>query len=1674
MSQHNEPSSELHAGEADAASSVVSDVVFLVTDIEDSSSLWEADRIGMGANVAAHDQILTSRIAAGGGEVFKHTGDGMLSVFPSIDSAVTAAGEIQRDLTAHGWSSPGPVRVRMAIDIGPAQERSGDYFGPGMNRVMRLLDIGHGGQVILSDRVAGSTEARTTSLGRHDLKGVGRISVHQLGGGSFPPLRLGGGAASAPGFGLTITGYEVRERLGAGDFGVVYRARQISVGREVAIKVIRPDLSNQPDFVRRFEIEARFVAQLEHPHIVSLYDFWRDPSGAYLVMRWLRAGSVRSSLERGPFGLEAASRLISQVGSALAYAHRQGVIHRDLKPENVLLDDEGNAYLSDFGIATRLLDEGRNPTATSPEYVSPEERAGGKPSAASDVFSFGLLVYELLTARPPGGPRPSQIRPQLTPEVDELLAIATSADPTARQASVDEFVEAILSALGTETGGNARQVPVDTPLRNPYKGLHAYQETDAADFFGRDELVDDLEAMLQRVPLVAVVGPSGSGKSSVVRAGLLPRIRRSSNPRWLITDMFPGTYPFEELESALSRVASERVSTMTDDLTRDDLGLVRVTKRLVPDDTSLLLLIDQFEELFTEGISEETRERFMRALLAVAADSRSRVKVLLTLRADFFHRPLAYAEFGGLLRSGLVTVAMPGVTQLGDAIRKPAERVGLELEDGLVESIVEDVASEPGGLPLLQHALYELYERRDGRRLTIAAYRESGGVLGALTRRAEEVYLSFDDTARSVTRRVLLRLVKLDPDGTATRRRTRRSELEDMGLDGDGLKSVLEEFGRHRLLSFDRDPTTREPTVEPAHESLITQWARFAGWVDDRRDDLVTQQQLEAAAREWVDAGRSDGYLLKGGRLARFVDWLQGNDVTITATERELVEVSQAAERLAGEESAKRRRRVLVAVSTLAVVSTLAAVFGFLQQREAREQADFAAFQAELAAEQAELADAQRMLADQARTETERLAAATEAERLSLSAVGLVSSDPRLAVGMALAAADMAEEVGAPIPDAALQVFQSARAAHTPILSLRVPASNLSPLDDEGRFAVIVDRGRASEFEGGPLEDLSWGPGDLAVIDITGQQLATVDVEPTNDLVAVDGVVYVNQGNRFSGWDPTSGEGVGLVGIPSLYTADPNPVSPDLLAVDAFTKETAGDTTVLGFWRTVLLERNTLDVVDELPTEQMASFTADGSLAAYASADWESAVVTTFPDGDEVLRLDFAEPIHPASNQDVPLPVRISPDGRWLAVPKYADNRVEVYAVETGSFVSALETPLPSHIEWHPDSDRLLVAAPAGVVVFEARSGAVVDVLTGASSVLSIDVDPTGRYLASADLVSGAVIWDLAQDTTDFIDITTPFDLDLAKYNADGDLVISGMDGTVAVIRQGSSQPDLELTGFDPPGFRMVHSGDRTVIALTRGASAVLLDARTLEPVDSALTPGFIVFGMDGPGERLIVSGAVGVSGRAQVRDRQDRQVVLFEEGQAVVFDGGFFGEGQFIAVGDVGSGNGRFSIYDTSRQLVPVYVDDTIPASSTTLIEVSPDERYAIALGIDGVGRMYDLAAAVGGGEAIVGDINLRPGSPTGLRFVPGGDAFIIRDQLGTVTVYDVATLRPRYALTSLYANGSIDVSEDGTRMLVTNGRSIREFPIRPDDIVHLAEATFGRLSDEECRVLVSPDGCP
>jgi hypothetical protein len=614
-----------------------------------------------------------------------------------------------------------------------------------LSRAGRLLAAGHGGQVLLS---ADAHAALSASRGGWQAKALGEFRFKGIGGPQhvfqllldglptdFSPLRIDRLPPPIPPgtFGRSVRGYELREQVGSGELGIVYRAYQPSVGREVAIKVVRRELANQTSFVRGFESEARQIAQLEHPHLVPLYDYWRDPEGAYLVMRWLRGDSLRHALDHGPWNLESASRLLLQVAGALAYAHRQGVVHRGVKPSNVLLDEDGNAYLSDFGnaylsdfgIAARLAGSGQagHPVTSSPAYVPPEQLAGRTLTRRWDIYSLGLLMFELLTGqRPPMDralPSLGAIKPELPAALDEVVACATASDPDERYESVDRFVAAFAAAVG------APAAETYTPAENPYKGLQAFGETDAADFYGREALVDELVNAVGDRRLVAVVGPSGIGKSSVVSAGLVPTLRAAARPGakpWLVTDMFPGAYPYEELAAALLRVAVERPDDLVEELARDELGIRRVVKRILPPGSELLLVVDQFEELFTLTADEETRRRFLAGLTALASDPHSPARVLVTLRADFLDHPLRYPEFGELVRTGMVAVAAPSEDELAEAIERPAQRVGVRFEPGLVTQIVADVRDQPGALPLLQYALTELFARSGGvRRLSTRA-----------------------------------------------------------------------------------------------------------------------------------------------------------------------------------------------------------------------------------------------------------------------------------------------------------------------------------------------------------------------------------------------------------------------------------------------------------------------------------------------------------------------------------------------------------------------------------------------------------------------------------------------------------------------------------------------------------------------------------------------------------------------------------------------------------------------------------------------------------------------------------------------------------------------------------------------------------------------------------------
>lgn len=865
----------------------------------------------------------------------------------------------------------------------------------------------------------------------------------------------------------TIKGYELRQRIGAGSFGIVYRAYQASVRREVAIKVIQPQYANEPDFVRRFEVEAQLVARMEHPHIVPLFDYWRDPTGAYLVMRWLPS-SLHVSIERGTWTPAAAARLLDQLAAALTVAHRDDVIHRDIKPDNILLDEDGNGYLADFSIAKDLsLRDNPDNIIGTPAYLSPEQIRNEALTPRTDIYSLGYVLYELLTGEQafPDATTPidymnrhlTMTLPLLSERVttvpaalDEVLQTATAKDPSRRYGSAQRFAAAFRAALPV-SAPRAPQQPLADPLTereldvlrlmmdgntngqiseklflsattvkwyvrqiyskldahsrhqaleraqrlqlvkhaavslppsaaemgaavskpeillhepvNPFKGLRAFQEADSADFFGRASLVEQFLNRLSEhgdgTRFLAVVGPSGSGKSSVVKAGLIPALRSGALPGVplpFIADMLPGTHPLEELEAALLRIAVNPLPALLDQLRDDRRGLVRAAKRILPPDpkTELFLIIDQFEEVFTLVEDEATRMHFIDNLLSAASDPRGRVRIILTLRADFYDRPLLYPRLAEFVRSHTEIVLPLNARDMEQAIVAPVERVGARLEAGLLSTIISDVGEQPGALPLLQYALTELFERREGLMLTLDAYRATGGVLGALARRADDIYAGLDSREQALARQVFLRLVTLGEGAEDTRRRALLGELTTVD-DESIIEDVIQVFAQYRLLTLDRDPLTHTPTVEIAHEALIREWSKMREWLADSREDVRFQRNLAHSAAEWSAAG-DVSFLASGARLAQFEAWASETDLALTARERAYLEASTAERRQREradaeqvdrertlEQRSRRFLRMLVVVFALAAaVALVLSVIAFnLSSQAARSTEQF-------------------------------------------------------------------------------------------------------------------------------------------------------------------------------------------------------------------------------------------------------------------------------------------------------------------------------------------------------------------------------------------------------------------------------------------------------------------------------------------------------------------------------------------------------------------------------------------------------------------------------------------------------------------------------------------------------------------------------------------------------------
>ena len=986
----------------------------------------------------------------------------------------------------------------------------------------------------------------------------------------------------------------------------MYAATQPGTERRVAIKVIRPDLADSTEFIRRFETEARLVARLEHPHIVPLYDYWREPGGAYLVFRFLAGGTARDSLvSGGAWSLQRVSQLVEEVGGALIAAHAAGVWHNDVKSSNVMLDDRGSAYVTDFGIAD----------------VSATDDASG------DVRGFGWLLWELLTGRAAGqdltAPSLVGLMERAPAGLDAVLASAT--DLVNGYATVAELVLGWRAAVGRPEGvlsplNSGERRVVDSARRaaarqlaesaaagvNPYKGLRPFDEADAAGFFGRDAAADALEDAVASHRVVTVVGASGSGKSSLVRAGLVPRLRSAGDT---VVTMVPGDDPLAALRRALSEVVSKRGKAQ---------DVAAVIEHIVATSGPLVVVVDQFEECWTRA-GADRRGEFVDALAGLV-EAGPNVRFVTTIRADVFDRPLQDPRLGEHIGAGTFVLAPLSPAQLGDAITLPAARAGVTVDEAIVADLVTEAASQPGSLPLLQFTLAELYDRRVDGRIGEAAMTAVGGMAGSIGRRAEEVYLSLDGPAQQDTRELFSRLVTPGDGIPDARRRARLSELSAGG------RAVADAYVAARLLVTDRDQATREPTVEVAHEALLTRWPRLAAWIDADRRWLTQLQHLAVAARAWDEHDRPAADLYRGVRLEAAIEAIETEGRTVSDVEHEFVDAGRNArdrELLTARRSARRLRRSLVGVG-VALVAALAGGLIAVDQRRDAQRERRQAFARELAA----------------------------------ASVANLADDPERSILLALAAVDETRSRG----DAVLP--EAEEALHRAVTSSRIVLS-------------VPDVGGTLDWSPDGDIFVTEGPEETGLVDIrdaaTGESVLSFhghDVDVNDVEFSADGSMLATAGDDGAArvWDPRTGEelwsvhGEGPASRPS-FSADGT-----RLLVTWF-NESVGR----------LLDLTTGEVLSEHEFPAFGAHVALSPDGRRVVTDWG---VRDPISGDETLALEGQ-----STWSD---PYVWSPDGKWIAAALDVTSRIQVWDAVTGERQVTMDSGVvPAMLDWSPDSTRL-------------------------------------------------------------------------------------------------------------------------------------------------------------------------------------------------------------------------------------------------------------------------------------------------------------------------------------------------------------------------------------------------
>ena len=820
-----------------------------------------------------------------------------------------------------------------------------------------------------------------------------------------------------------IDRFELIREIARGGMGQVFLARDTKLGRKVAIKFL---LHDDPGFVQRFLVEARATAHCTHENIVTIFEVGEHEGLPYMVLEYLEGKTLSQVLEGKP-GMRQVVELLVPVARALERAHEHGIVHRDLKPSNIVVTDRGHVKVLDFGVA-RIFDSPEQHVQARDEpidyselsldherthvtftksgslvgtlpYMSPEQWGMGVVDHQSDIWAVGIMCWRALVGvHPAGTMNADKLRERLCDLATPLPSLATRdrSLPPELVAIVDRCLEKPKSHRYHSAGELAADLQaflapqsarIDTSA-SPYRGLAAFGEGDAKYFFGRSTEIRTALAMLDASPLLAVIGPSGVGKSSFVHAGVVPAIRAAGG-RWQVRVLRPGRAPL----SRLAGVVDEDRDDLADSL-RGSPGLFGQLLRSAAQRAGerVIVVVDQLEELFTLSDDDDDRGAFLAALLSAADDPSSPIRVLLSIRADFLDRLAAHKSFFAELSRGLFFLSPPDHNNLRETLERPAELAGYAFEHS---SIVDDMlraATSRAALPLLSFAASRLWDARDRQRrmLTVEAYSAMGGVGGAFARHADQVAAAVPAASQSLLRAIMTRLVT--PDGT--RAVVDHAELVSLAEERGDVEGILDQLVHARLVHVQSDPD-HGATVEIVHEALIAEWPTLRRWLDESQASRAFVEELRAAARQWAARGRPRELVWHGEPGREALAYANRHVLDLAAAEREFLDEVRA-------QIARVRRRKVGAVAAMFVALGLVIAGGAVafvrissaeqiakqaervaeqQQRNAEEQAAAAKTEAERANDaKAEIARQLEQIQQEQKRRTEAEAEARQAE----------------------------------------------------------------------------------------------------------------------------------------------------------------------------------------------------------------------------------------------------------------------------------------------------------------------------------------------------------------------------------------------------------------------------------------------------------------------------------------------------------------------------------------------------------------------------------------------------------------------------------------------------------------------------------------------------------------------